>query len=141
MPRLVLGTNCVVSAFLWGGIPRQLINAAVDNQCQIYTSGALLAELEDVLSRDKFRHRFISIQTSVSQLLIEFSAWVIVVHANNLPVSICPDPDDDAVLACAIAAKAQLIVSGDHDLLELKHYQGIPIVTPAEALKQITAGA
>ena len=47
------------------------------------------------------------------------------------------DPDDDALLACAAAARADLIVSGDDDVLALKQYRGIPIVTPAQALRRI----
>jgi predicted nucleic acid-binding protein len=47
------------------------------------------------------------------------------------------DPDDDQVLALAIAAKAELIVSGDNDLLSLKSFEGIPILAPAEALLHI----
>jgi len=47
------------------------------------------------------------------------------------------DPDDDHVLACAVAAQADLIVSGDPDLLNLKSYQHIPIVSPVEALKRL----
>ncbi len=50
---------------------------------------------------------------------------------------VCRDPDDDAVLALAIAASADLIVSGDRDLLNLKSFQGIAIVTPAEALRRV----
>jgi predicted nucleic acid-binding protein len=41
------------------------------------------------------------------------------------------------VLACALAAQADLIVSGDPDLLNLKHFQGIPIVTPGQAVKRV----
>lgn len=48
------------------------------------------------------------------------------------------DPDDDHVLACALAAQANLIVSGDHHLLDLKTYQGIRIVTASEALQLLT---
>jgi len=47
------------------------------------------------------------------------------------------DPEDDEVLACALAARADLIVSGDHRLLNVKAYQGIPIVSVAEALSRI----
>ncbi len=47
------------------------------------------------------------------------------------------DPDDDHVLACALAAKADIIVSGDRHLLQLQHYQEIPIVNVAEALRRI----
>jgi len=141
--RLVLDTNCVVSAFLWGGTPRQIIDAAIEGQCELFTSGALLAELvrrcwygelEEVLVREKFRPRFLSVQTSVAQLLAEYTGQITVVHAARISPTITADPDDDQVLACAVAAKADLIVSGDSNLLDLKQYGGILIVTPADAL-------
>ena len=47
---------------------------------------------------------------------------------------VCRDPDDYAVLALALAAQADCIISGDNDLLALTHYQGIPIVAPAQAV-------
>lgn len=53
--------------------------------------------------------------------------------------TILRDPDDDHVLACALTAGADLIVSGDKHLLELKSYQNIPILTAAEAVKFIAA--
>lgn len=52
--------------------------------------------------------------------------------------AICRDPDDDLILATALAAKADLLVSGDDDLLTLESYEGIEIVTPAEALRRIS---
>lgn len=55
-----------------------------------------------------------------------------------IPPVVLSDPDDDEVLACAIAANAQLIVSGDRDLLSLKTFRGIPIVSAAEAIRIIT---
>jgi predicted nucleic acid-binding protein len=51
------------------------------------------------------------------------------------------DADDDAVLALTVAARADLIVSGDRDLLSLASYRGIPIVDPAEAIVRVTAQA
>ena len=54
-----------------------------------------------------------------------------------LPQPVCRDPDDDHVLACALAAQSDLIVSGDADLLNLREYQSIRIVAAAEALRLI----
>jgi uncharacterized protein len=56
-----------------------------------------------------------------------------------MPKPVCRDPDDDEVLALAIAAKVELIVSGDHDLISLSSFQGIPILAPAEAVNLIAA--
>jgi predicted nucleic acid-binding protein len=57
------------------------------------------------------------------------------VTAPALSLTVCRDADDDAVLACALAARADLIVSGDKDLLVLQAFQGIPILTAAQALQ------
>ena len=54
---------------------------------------------------------------------------------------VCRDPDDDAVLALALAARVDVIVSGDDDVLALANFQGIPIVKPTEALRRIVGGA
>jgi predicted nucleic acid-binding protein len=54
-----------------------------------------------------------------------------------LPMPVCRDPDDDQVLALALAAKVDLVISGDDDLLSMKSFEGIPILTPAEAVARI----
>ena len=78
-----------------------------------------MAELEDVLSRDKFSARIVRVGSSVAQILAGYRALVTIVR----PAAIEPtvrDPDDDHVLARATAAQAQLIVSRDKDLLDLR---------------------
>ncbi len=62
-----------------------------------------------------------------------------VIEPPPLPQPVCRDPDDDEVLALAIAAKVELIVSGDNDLLSLGSFQGIPIIAPAQAFSLIEA--
>ena len=54
-----------------------------------------------------------------------------------IPPAIIDDPDDDVVLACAVAAQADLMVSGDPHLLKLAHDEGVRIVTPAEAVERL----
>lgn len=70
--------------------------------------------------------------------LDELHRLVEVIEPPPLPQPVCRDADDE-VLATAIAGQADLIVSGDDDLLSLKSHQGIPIVTPAEAVQKIKA--
>ena len=62
-----------------------------------------------------------------------------VIEPPPLPQPVCRDPDDDEVLALAIAAQADLIVSGDNDLLVLLQFNGIPIVSPAQAAALVEA--
>ena len=60
-----------------------------------------------------------------------------VVQPAILPECVCRDADDDAILGTAVSAGAELIVSGDNDLLVLQQYRGIPVITPAEALARL----
>jgi predicted nucleic acid-binding protein len=71
-------------------------------------------------------------------LVVGFGALARLAEPARIDPAILDDPDDDAVLACALAVLAQGIVSGDSHLLGLKHYQGIPIFTANELLTQIS---
>ncbi|HEY0463890.1 MAG TPA: putative toxin-antitoxin system toxin component, PIN family [Polyangiaceae bacterium] len=138
--RVVADTNTVLSAFLWGGPPKAVLDAARDGRIILHTSPALLAELEDVLSRDKFAARIRQVGSSVPDVLAEYRALVAV----ELPTPIPPtvrDPDDDHVLACALGALAVLIVTRDRDLLTLGTFNNIPILPAAQALDLIATNA
>ena len=137
--RVVLDTNVVVSGFLWGGVPRQLLQAAREKKLQLYTSTPLLLELTDILGRAKFARKLAAAQLSVDQLVERYALLTTVVHPTIIAPTVLRDPDDDQVLACALAAKADLIVSGDRHLLDFQQYQDIPIVTPADARKRLVA--
>jgi uncharacterized protein len=103
----------------------------------VISSPALLAELAEVIARPQFDAILTRSNTSRERSLAEMHELTEVIAPPPLAQPVCRDPDDDAVLALAIAAKADFIVSGDRDLLSLKSYQGIPIVTPAEALRRV----
>jgi putative PIN family toxin of toxin-antitoxin system len=70
-------------------------------------------------------------------MLAEVRFLAEIIEPPPLPVPVSRDPDDDAVLALAVAAQPDLIISGDADLLTLGSHAGIPIVTPAEALARL----
>jgi len=135
--RIVLDTNVVASGFLWGGVPRQLLQAAREKRLQLFTSTPLLLELTDILGRAKFARKLAAAQLSVDQLVERYTLLTTVIHPAVIAPTILDDPDDDQVLACALAAKAEIIVSGDRHLLDLKEYQGVRIVTVAEAVRAI----
>lgn len=90
-----------------------------------------------MLSRNKLTRAVTASGQPPDRLMLRYLNVVRVVGPANVPAVILADPDDDHVLACALAAQAELIVSGDPDLLNLKSYQGIPIVGTAEALERI----
>lgn len=134
--RLVLDTNTVVSGLLWDNTPSRLIDAGLQGHIELFTSQVLLLELEDVLPRRKLARRVAASGLSVAQLVARYALLAQSVSPAAIN-RVSVDPDDDHVLACALAAQADLIVSGDPDLLNLKSYQRIPIVNPAEALTRL----
>ena len=110
---------------------------ARESAVTLYSSPSLLAELAEVIVRDKFAHRVLAAGLSPAELVQDYERLVEIIEPDSLPHPICRDPDDDHVLACATAAAADLIVSRDKDLLDLHEYQGIPILASADALQQI----
>ena len=137
--RLVADTNTVISGLLWHGAPRRLLDAARAGKCDLFTSPALLAELEDTLSRAKFAEQLDRAGVTQRQLVLGYAALATVIKPADIPPTILADPDDDEVLACAAAAQAQAVASGDSHLLKLKVYLDIPILTVNELLALIPA--
>jgi len=137
--RAVIDTNVLLSGFLWRGAPHELLEQVRNGNLTLISSPALLAELADVISRPKFDAILVRSNTSRNRTLDELHQLVEVIEPPPLPQRVCRDADDDAVLATAIAGQADLIVSGDDDLLSLKTHQGIPIITPAEAVQRVNA--
>jgi uncharacterized protein len=139
--RVVADTNTVVSGLLWHGSPAQVIDAARTGLVVLSTSASLLAELDQVLHRPKFALRLARTGATAQALVVGYAALArLVVPATIAPV-VEADPDDDAVLACALAARAEMIVSGDSDLLALESYEGIPVITAAQLIARITSSS
>ncbi len=136
--RLVLDTNVVASAMLWGGTPKLLLQARRERRVELYTSTPLLAELTDILGRSKFAKKIMASLLTVDQLVDHYVELVQVVRPTPTP-RIVSDPDDDVVIGTALAAKADLLVTGDRPLLSVSEYQGVRIVSVTEALELIAA--
>lgn len=135
--RAVIDTNVLLSALLWRGPPHALLEQARNGTVTLLTSPALLAELAEVMARAKFNVILARSNTSRAQTLAQLRQLAEVIDPPALAKPVCRDPDDDAVLALAIAAQADLIVSGDDDLLSLTRFEGIPILTPVQALERV----
>jgi putative PIN family toxin of toxin-antitoxin system len=135
--KLVVDTNVLVSAFLWKGTPGRLIELAGEKECRLFTSRVLIDELAEVLQRKKLAKQVQATGFTAAQMLRNYQKLATTVPARRLAKQVSRDADDDAVLACALAAQVGLIVSGDDDLLVLKQFQEIRIVTPAQAVKMI----
>jgi len=130
--NVVCDTNVLVSAVLFGGQPREVLRRIAEGNAIGYTSPDLKRELADVLAREKFGLS----SEQVSSILQLIGETFIEVVPDEVPDVIRDDPDDNVVLACAVAANAQWIVSGDRHLLDLKSYQETTILSPVDALTQ-----
>ena len=135
--RLVLDTNVVVSALIWGGVPYKLIEAAAAGDIELVTSPALLAELRDVLGREHLASRLAQQRSNVEQAFGFYGELAISVSPLTTPRVVPDDVDDDHVIAAAVAGSAEIVVSGDRHLLSLGSHQGISIVNAAETLRRV----
>lgn len=122
---IVPDTNIVVSGLLWRGNPRRILDAARDGIIELFTSIELLEELEDVLGRGKFVTRLAATGVTVRELVVGYAVLATVVETQPIEPVILADPDDDSVLACAMATQGEAIVSGDSHLLDLTEYRTI----------------
>ena len=134
--RIVLDTNVLVSALISGyGPPGRVLAAVRHERVTLVTSEAQLDELRTVLGRERLRPY---IRSEEAQDLIRNLEAVGEVVANLPIVSVSPDPDDNVILATAIAGQADLVVSGDkRHMLILEQVDDIPIVTAAVAAARV----
>lgn len=123
---IVLDTNVLIAAFIAHGSCSELIEHCAI-QHVITLSEPMLEEFRDVLVR-KFGYGVTEAKAAAN--LIQSRA--IMVKPVRLPGAVCRDPDDDVVLATAVAGCAQIIVTGDKDLTILKSYEGIKIIRPTD---------
>jgi putative PIN family toxin of toxin-antitoxin system len=135
--RLVLDTNIVVSGLIWGGVPRRLLDLGQDGQVMLFTSSILLDELAKVLFREKFEAMLASQNLTPPFLMQHYGMLTRLVTPRVIEHS-ARDLDDDVVLGTAMAAQANIIVTGDNDLLVMHPYHGIQILNPADAVRVLT---
>lgn len=130
--RVVLDTNIIISALIFGGIPRQVTDLIVDKAFRPVSSEELMTELRRVISERFPRARH---DLEIYEKLIH--KYAIVVPLGNQTVVVSRDPDDDKFIETAIVGNCQYIVSGDKDLLDIKTFNNINIVSAIEFLRII----
>lgn len=133
--RMIVDTNCLISGLLLPeSVPGRAVFQAVDSGL-LLVSEATMLELADVLARSKFdpyvslgdRQEFLRVLSRVSEII----------HISNR-VRECRDPNDDKILEVALNGRADLIMTGDMDLLGLNPWRGIAILSPQEYLGRRT---
>jgi uncharacterized protein len=132
--KVVIDTNVLISAILFGGMPGELISLWKSGRIKPLASKEIVDEYITVLAYPKFELSEVEINYI---LYIEILPYFDIVKAKDRPVIIKNDPSDDKFIYCAKAGNAEIIISGDRHLLNLKTYQKIKILTPAEFLTHL----
>ena len=134
--RVVLDTNILIGALITKGTPPdRLYQAWLRGEIELVTSTAQIAELADVLSRPRLQ-KFLDAD-EVAAIVENIGARALILEEPPA-VNLSPDPNDNPILAAAIAGKADLVVSGDKKhLLALGKVEGIPITTAREAVEHL----
>ncbi len=132
--RVVLDTNVLIAFLLTRG---HTISTILDGwergDFDLLTSPALIAEVRRTLEKPELRQR---IRPEAAEALLEALEKDAVLIPGDLELhGVAPDPDDDAIVSCAIEGDADYIVSGDTHLLGLGEYEGVRIVEPAEFVR------
>ena len=126
--RAVLDTNVVISAIFFGGMPLKIVRAAFAKKVELVASRAVLREYREVAERLHVQFPSVNYRRPLSIL----ESKLIIVRPVALGETVCRDPDDDAIIACALGGKAQVICSGDDDLLALNGFRGLEIMQPSD---------
>lgn len=126
--KVILDTNVFVSGVFFAGPPYQILEAWRDGKLQMVISQQILDEYMRVGEILSSQFPAISLQPIFELVTVEAE----IVFPHTLPEPVCDDPDDDKFLACAIASKCKLIVSGDKHLLQVSGFKGVDIIKPRE---------
>jgi putative PIN family toxin of toxin-antitoxin system len=128
--KVVIDTNIFVSSF-FGGSPRKIIDLWKKGNINLCLSNDILEEYVDVLQRVGLKE-----EKEIEELLSLFAKGVNIIFTTKTPTIkvVKDDPEDDKFLECAVALKAEVILTGDKALRAIEEYMGIKILNPQQFL-------
>jgi putative PIN family toxin of toxin-antitoxin system len=132
MTRVVADTNIYISALMFGGLPGAFLDLAFAGSFTLITSSVLLDELDE-----KLRGKFEVAPPDADLIRSRLENVAELVSSPHRLSIITEDPDDNRVLECAMAGRADIIVSGDRHVLKLGGYEGIIILTARQFMDRI----
>lgn len=130
--RIVLDTNVLISGIFFSGPPYRILDAWRGSQFTLVISETIFAEYQRVAS--ELSRQFPDAE--LNSFLVLLLAESLMVQEVELKEQICTDPDDDKFLACALAGRSKVIVSGDKELLKVSGFRGIRVLRPREFVEQ-----
>jgi len=133
-PKLVLDSNVFISAVVFGGKPREILELAIKGLMEIAVSDDILKEIKGVLEGKKFQFP----RKSVNALMREIEDIASFVEPAERIEAVVDDPQDNRVLECAVESGSDAIISGDSHLLALGGFGKIKIMNPDEFLREFS---
>lgn len=134
--RVILDTNVFVSGVFFTGPPYQILKAWRNDKLHLVISEEILAEYQKVGKVLAEEFPTVNLQPILDLVMITAE----IVQSQRLSEPVCDDPDDDKFIACALASKSKLIVSGDKHLLKVSGFRGIRVITPREFVNEYLSG-
>jgi putative PIN family toxin of toxin-antitoxin system len=132
--KVVLDTNQLISSLLTSrGLQRQLIDAWRQRAFLLLLVPRQIDEVADILNRPRIRKKY-RIARGDREAFLQLLRLDAVLLPHVEAPRVCRDPDDDYLLGCAAAGDADYLVTGDHDLLSVRRYQGVAILSAREFL-------
>ena len=131
--RILIDTNILISGLFFGGLPKKLL-AELDENFNVCVNEKILSEYNQQIDKKISNPKYNLNEKIREKIFSSLKSFEI-----KSDLKICRDPDDDKFINCAIDAKAIYIVSGDNDLLTIKNFAGIEIVTAREFYKKYLA--
>lgn len=130
--KVILDTNVFVSGIFWDGPPNAILRAWNLGKLHLVLSSEILEEYKRIAFKTSLKFPGVDLAPFITLLSTQASIY----NAPALPQVLCEDPDDDKFLACAMASKVSLIVTGNKALLKLSGYQDILILKPKDFVQQ-----
>ncbi|MDR0822595.1 MAG: putative toxin-antitoxin system toxin component, PIN family [Endomicrobium sp.] len=131
--RVVFDTNIFISAFYFGGNPKIVLDMVTAGIDELFISKEITDEILSVMTRPKFNTDIKYVEYFIKSIE-EISESVM----TNGTIAGSRDSDDNKILECALFAKADYIITGDDDLLSLKSFKNVSIVSPNEYIEKIS---
>ena len=133
MIKVALDSNIFISGIIFGGNPRKIIDLIIEGKLRLCISSDILGEIKEVLERDKFGFS----PDITRQIIIEIESLSEFITPTKKHSVVKRDSSDNIIIDCAIEANADYIITGDDDLLSLREYNKIKIISARDFLKQI----
>lgn len=131
--KIVIDTNVWISGLVFGGPPEYIVRLFAENTLSVVISEEIITELRRIVTT-----KFPKFMPKLALLELSLKQDAETVKLGGLTISVSRDPDDNKIIETAILGDCQYIVTGDHDLLVLKTYQGVKILKPTEFLNLIS---